>query len=45
LSAKLGAGFAIAAILVLGSFATPASADWDGYHRDYSHPREAALIN
>jgi hypothetical protein len=36
LSAKLGAGFAISAILALGSFATPASADWDGYHRDYN---------
>ena len=37
LSAKLGAGLAISAILALGSFATPASADWDGYHRDYNH--------
>lgn len=37
LSAKLGAGIAISALLALGSFATPASADWDGYNRSYYH--------
>ncbi len=37
LSVMLGAGLAISAILAVGSFATPASADWDGYNRHYHH--------
>ncbi|HXP03154.1 MAG TPA: hypothetical protein VN808_03470 [Stellaceae bacterium] len=32
LSAKLMGGIAISALLALGAFATPASADWNGYH-------------
>jgi hypothetical protein len=37
-SAKLAAGLAISAILALGAFAAPASADWnDGYYREYHH--------
>ena len=40
LSAKLGVGIAISAILALGGFATPASADWnhdhDGYHHNWN---------
>jgi hypothetical protein len=33
LSAKLAGRVAIAALLALGAFASPASADWDGGHR------------
>jgi hypothetical protein len=33
LSAKLAGGIAISALLALGAFATPASADWDNDHR------------
>jgi hypothetical protein len=33
LSAKLAAGIAISALLALGTFAAPASADWNGDHR------------
>ena len=40
LSAKLGPGVAISALLALGSFATPASADGDhdrgGYHHNWN---------
>jgi hypothetical protein len=36
-SAKLATGLAISAMLALGSFAGPASADWDGNHREYHH--------
>jgi hypothetical protein len=35
LSAKLAAGFVIAAMLALGTVATPAHAEWNGDHRDY----------
>ncbi len=35
LTAKLAAGFAIAATFALGTVATPAHAEWNGYHRDY----------
>jgi hypothetical protein len=35
-SAKLAAGFAIAAMLALGTVATPAHAEWNGYHRDWN---------
>jgi hypothetical protein len=34
LSAKLATGVAISAMLAFGSFAGPASADWDGNHRE-----------
>jgi hypothetical protein len=37
LSAKLAGGLAISAMLALGTFATPALADWDGYHHGYSN--------
>jgi hypothetical protein len=38
ISAKLAAGFAISALLALGSFAAPASADWrDGEYRGDRH--------
>jgi hypothetical protein len=37
LAATLGAGFAISAMLALGTFATPASAEWNGYNRGYYH--------
>jgi hypothetical protein len=37
LSAKLAGGFAISAMLALGTFATPAYADWDGYHHGNNH--------
>ncbi len=37
-SPRLAAGLAISALLGLGSFAAPASADnWNGYHHGYSH--------
>ncbi len=36
-SAKLAAGIAISAVLALGTFAAPASADWDGHHRHREH--------
>jgi hypothetical protein len=35
LSAKLMGGVAVAALLALGAFATPASADWHGDRRGY----------
>lgn len=35
LSAKLAGGIAISALLALGAFAAPASADWHGDHRGY----------
>jgi hypothetical protein len=37
LSAKLGAGIGISAILALGTFAAPANADWNGDHGGYNH--------
>jgi hypothetical protein len=37
LSAKLMGGIAIAALLASGTFAAPASADWDGDHGGYHH--------
>jgi hypothetical protein len=37
LSAKFAGGAAIAALLALGAFATPASADWDRDHRGGYH--------
>jgi hypothetical protein len=37
LSAKLAAGIAVSALLALGAFATPASADWDHDHGGYHH--------
>ena len=37
LSAKLAGGIAISAMLALGTFATPASAQWNGYNRGYYH--------
>ena len=36
-SAKLGAAIAISALLALGTFAAPASADWSGEHGGYDH--------
>ena len=36
-SATLAAGLAISAMLAVGTFAAPASADWDGYHRGHHH--------
>jgi len=36
LSAKLMGGIAISALLALGAFATPASADWHGDRRGYN---------
>lgn len=36
-SIKLGAGLAISALLAVGSFASPASADRDGYNRGYQN--------
>ena len=33
-SAKLAAGIAITAMLVLGAFSAPANAEWDGRHHD-----------
>ncbi len=35
LPVKLAGGIAVAALLTLGAFATPASADWDGQHHHY----------
>ena len=37
LSARLAGGLAVSALLTLGTFATPASADWYGDHPDYHH--------
>ena len=37
LSAKLAGGFVISAMLALGTFATPANADWDGYRHGNNH--------
>jgi len=37
LSVKLAGGIAISALLALGAFATPASADWNNDHRGYHH--------
>jgi hypothetical protein len=37
LSARLGTGIAISAILALGTFAAPASADWNGERGGYHH--------
>ena len=37
LSVKLVGGIAVSALLALGAFATPASADWDNDHRGYHH--------
>src|ERR1700733_14221496 len=37
LSAQLLGGVAVSALLALGAFAAPASADWNGDHRDYHH--------
>ena len=37
LSARLAAGIAISAMLALGTFAAPASADWNGDHGGYRH--------
>jgi hypothetical protein len=34
LSARFAGGVAISALLALGAFAAPASADWNGDHRD-----------
>ena len=35
--AKLAAGVAFSATLAIGAFASPASAEWDGYYRSYGH--------
>jgi hypothetical protein len=37
LSPKLAAVAVVSAVLALGTFAVPASADWDGHHRGYDH--------
>jgi hypothetical protein len=37
LPTSIAAGLAIAAMLALGTVATPAHAAWNGYHRDYGH--------
>ena len=37
LSARLAAGIAISAMLALGTFAAPASADWNGDYRGGYH--------
>lgn len=36
-SARLAAGIAISALLALGAFAAPASADWNDNHRGEHH--------
>jgi hypothetical protein len=45
LSARLVGGVAISALLALGAFATPASADWDGNHRGYHHNWNGGYYN
>jgi hypothetical protein len=35
-SARLMAGLAVSALLALGTFATPANADWDGNHSHHN---------
>jgi hypothetical protein len=37
LSARLLGGLAVSALLALGTFATPAHADWNGDQREYHH--------
>jgi hypothetical protein len=37
LSAKLAVGAVVSAMLALGTFATPANADRDGYRRGYNY--------
>lgn len=37
LSRKLSGGLAVSVLLALGTFATPASADWNGDHDGYHH--------
>lgn len=37
LSWKLSGGLAVSVLLALGTFATPASADWNGDHDGYHH--------
>jgi hypothetical protein len=37
LSARFAGGLAISALLALGTFAPPASADWNGDHGSYHH--------
>lgn len=44
-SAKLAGGFAIAAVLALGAFATPASADWNNDHRGDHHNWNGGYYN
>ncbi len=45
LSARLGGGIAISALLALGAFATPASADWDGNHHGYHNNWNGGYYN
>jgi hypothetical protein len=45
LSAKLAAGIAISALLALGTFAAPANAEWDDYHRGYNHNWNGGYYN
>src|SRR3984893_11851699 len=45
LSVKLVGGIAISALLALGAFATPASADWDNDHRGYHHNWNGGYYN
>jgi hypothetical protein len=37
LSWKLAGGLAVSALIAFGTFATPASADWNGDHGGYHH--------
>jgi hypothetical protein len=45
LSAKLGVGIAISAMLALGTFAVPASADWNHDHGGYQRNWNGGYYN
>ena len=44
-SARLIGGLAISALLVIGTFATPASADWNDHHNGYHHNWNGGYYN
>ena len=44
-SIKFAAGLAITALLAVGAFASPASAEWDGYNRGRNHNWNGGYYN
>jgi hypothetical protein len=42
---KLAAGLAISALLAIGTFASPANAEWDGYNRGRHHNWNGGYYN